>query len=429
MIRRAIQSALLWLALAASAFASVTVEVGTFTADTGGVTTTVSTGCQGKAIILKTHTKTSEGESATALFSFGVADNSSHIGVLGWAGDDAAGTTNVGRSKYSNRALQVNSNGTPTQVARVTGVAFNSTPNFVLTWNTTPSTALKISYTLFCGDDIVNTFVGSTTLATSTGTQSIVGVGFRPDFVFAFMAPGVDATSAGVRFGMGAAVSASKQWGMSGVITDGQSSSAAVNGLSAVVDDAFFYMLAASGADDVRGDFIDFTSDGFDVNITNAAGASNQVTYLCIRGGQWNVAVTAKPTTATPQDFVSLFTPKGIVFAMTSATALDTATPECISTLGAYDGTNEAYAGGYHNDEINTVAKSAGASTKVLREIGYAAEADGTTLAPTSQITWTDAGLAYLVPWFAVGDTSVPEDDPKMTVSGEVDFEGEVVLE
>ena len=381
------------------------VETGNFVANTGGTTTTVTTGFQGKGLILFTHTKTTEGESAGALFSMGFADNGARVGVMAWSGDDAVATSNTGRSKYSNRALQINSDGTPTQVCRVASVAFNAAPNFVLTFNITPASAWEISYILIGGTDITNTFVGSTTVATSISTQNIIGVGFQPDAVFVIHALGVDATNTVARAGIGMAVSAAKQWSWFGSVADGATTSAAVDGLSLLRNDVLISG-EASGVNALLADFTQFTGDGFDINVSDAAPASWQMSYLCIKGGQWDAGVQAKPATATTQTFNVAFTPKGIGFLMSSATALNTYTSECISTWGAWDGTTEVYSGAYHNDAINIVAKSAGASTKVLREIGYTAEADGTTLAANTVITWDAAGTAYLVAWWAAGDNA-----------------------
>jgi hypothetical protein len=397
-----------WLALAAPVWAALQVEVGTCLANTASVTTTCVTGFQGKAVILWTDTQTAHGEIAGALFSIGLADNAAHVGTIAWSGDDAVATTNAGNSAYSNRALQINSNGTPTQVTRVSAVAFNAAPNMVLTWSTQPVSAWIIHYILLGGTDITNVFVGKHTIVVAAGAQSITGVGFQGNWVMIIGARRQDASGAGAGASIGMAVSAAKQWAWTGTVQDGQVASASVNGMANLHSDAcLISQVSSTNTDDYVADFTAFTADGFDVNFSNAAPALQDIYYLVIKGGQWDAGVQAKPATATTQTIVTAFQPKLLGMLLSSPIAVSTYTSNSISTFGATDGTNQGYAGGYHNDAINTVAYSASSATALSHEIQATANATFNAFDPTdAKVDWSANGTAFLTAWFAAGDNA-----------------------
>lgn len=383
---------------------AVSVQVLNFAANTGGTTTTVNTSFQGEAVILFSHGKTTEGESNGAVFAIGFSDGTRHTRST-WAADNGVSTTNAGFSRDTTGALEILDSGTPTAPtgAAITGVAFNAT-TMVLTFSATPAAAWEISAILFGGADITNTFVGSATALTSTGNKSITGVGFQGDAVF-FISQRSTAT-----FGshclptLGFATTAAKEWALYGLIADNEV--IVPDARSRLVSDASYSAFLAPNLVEFKADFTQWTSDGFDLNFSDAAASLFDFSYLVLKGGQWDAGVQAKPATATAQTFNVAFTPKAIGFAMSSAITLDTNADNCITTVGAWDGTTEVYAGAYHNNAFNTVAKSSGASTKLLHEMNTTTGADGTTLAADTVITWDAAGTAYQVAWWAVGDNA-----------------------
>lgn len=388
-------------------------EVLNFVANTGGTTTTVNTSFLPKALILVSHFKTTEGESATARYSFGVSDSTNHR-CIGWAGDDAAATSNVIGGFRTDAALEIYIDGA-TVAQRVTGVAFNS-GNFVLTWSGTPASAWEISAIVFGGDDPTNISVGSIAMPTSIQVQNVTTVGFQGDFgLFFHGGRTTSGFSTNPKQSLGAAISPTKRWVMDLVVRDAQTTSAAVNAMSTVDDTAILEGHAAStNALEFLGDFDGFTADGFNIDWTTVPASAYLYAWLIIKGGQWDLGISTKPAGATTQTVTGMaFTPTLVSWAMSSATALATSTSEATSTVGVWDGTTEIYAGAYHNDAINTVAKSAGASTKVLRELNYTAEADGTSLNSDGwTITWTDTGTAYLVPWWAAASSGAAPPPP-----------------
>ena len=80
--------------LPSRALGAVQVETGTFVANTGSATTTVTTGFQGKAVFLWSDGKTAEGEVSGGSFNTAISDGTNGFS-LSWAGDDAVSTTNV----------------------------------------------------------------------------------------------------------------------------------------------------------------------------------------------------------------------------------------------------------------------------------------------------------------------------------------------
>lgn len=392
-----------WL-FSAPAWAATQIETLNFVASTAGATTTVTTSFQGKAVILFSHGKTTEGESAGASFSIGFS-NGTLDHTVSWAGDNAVATTNAGYSQWTTNVLQILTNGTPTVATggSVTGVAFNST-TMVLTFNSTPSAAWEISAILFGGTDITNAFVGNATALTSVGNKSITGVGFQGDAVFFISQKKTGTSGQGSSPLLSFATTATKEWALYGLIDDAVSD--VPDGRSRIVNDGSLSGFLSPTSVEYKADFTQWTGDGFDLNFSDAAGSLWVFGYLVLKGGQWDAGVQAKPATATAQTFNVAFTPKAIGFAMSSPVTLDLNRDNCITTVGAWDGTTEVYAGAYHNNVFNTVATSSGASTKLLHEMNTTTGADGTTLAANTVITWDAAGTAFQVAWWAAGDNA-----------------------
>lgn len=397
------------------------VETGNFALNTGGSTTTVTTAFQGKGVILMTHVKTSEGESAIAALSIVFADGTT-IRSISASGDDASATSNVARNYGIG---DTNSNiypltGDPSSGmtgGALTSLALNPT-NMVLTFNATPASAMETSYILFGGSDIVNAKAGAKViLTTDSGATSYTGMGFKPDVIFfAQTQHNLDTavTTSSWKFCTGFAASSTKRWSTATTVRDGAVTSATVDGLSIVRSDACLSALTLSALDFVEADFTSFNSDGYTINVVTAPTVDNYHIFLALKGGSWDGGVDAKPTTATTQTFTTTgITPKLLVMVMTSATVLDTLTSEATTTIGATDGTNQSYAGAYHNDALNTVAKSSGSSTALSHEMNATANATFTSFSlGQAQVSWSAAGTAFLVPWFAAGDGTGAASSP-----------------
>lgn len=390
---------------------AIQVEVGTFTVNTGSATTTVPTGFQGKALILFSHIKTGLTETANANFDFAIFDGTNG-GNAGWSGKDAQSTSSVDRVSTANTGTGqfIWFLDNTVTVIDATGLVFNATPNFVITWNTTPSSAYEVSYILIGGTDITNVKFGKTNTPGAVQSSSVTGIGFKGDAIFIIHQNNTAAnegTNAQGDNGIGFAASSSKRWAWAGTVNDAQSSSANVKGQS-YISASNVIISNHVGTIQTVADFTSFDSDGFTLNFTTSSFV-HEYLYLVIKGGSWDAGVQAKPTSATAQTVTGMsFLPNLLGLFMCSATSLDTQTSNDISMFGAATSvSSRAYAGAYHNDAINTVAKSAGASTKILHEMNATADADFTSFNSDGwTITWGATGTAYQVAWFTAADTN-----------------------
>lgn len=396
--------------LPSRASAAVQVEVGTFVANTGSATTTVTTGFQGKAVILFSDGKTAEGESTGASFAIGLADGTNKGGAS-WSGDNGVTTTNAGRWFHNTNIFAILTDGGPTVGDYVSAIAFNATPNMVLTWNSTPASAWKTSYILIGGTDITNVKVGNDTIPTTVSSKSFTGVGFQGDAVILIgnKNTAVSTTTKGSSL-LGFAIGASKQWGWGGTVQDAAATDANVNGTSKLRNDAVYVGMDPNAGDtnDIA-DFTSFDADGFTLNFSAVSGSAERFAYLVIKGGSWDCGTAAKPSSATTQTVTGMtFQPKLLGYLLSSPTSLATATSNDIETLGAATNTSaRGYAGSYHGDVVTTgtVAISSGASNLLSHELNATANLNFTSFNSDGWTgTWSASGTAFQSAWFAAGD-------------------------
>lgn len=391
---------------------ALSVETGLFAADTADATTTVSCGFTGKALILFGTNATAESESAqqNSCFSFGFSDGTTHRSIQ-VAGDNAVSTSNVAKGLL-NSALGIITS-SPAITNRINGVSFGAS-SFDLTWASTPAAAYRIGYILLGGADITNVKVGSTSTITmaSTGAQTETGIGFQGDFaIFLFNGLANTATFP-ANGGIGFAI-AGKQFTLAWGVDDAQTMSAAVDGVSYInASGVLSYITNGAGTIDGLASFTEFTSDGFTINVSNATAlASGAIAYLVIKGGQWDLGVQAKPTTAIAQSVTSMtFQPKVAFWTSGDATvdATVTAGGAGVSGGAAVSTSTEALASLRHNDAIDTIVWSASHSSRVATDRTTSTSADFTSFNSDGwTITWDGTGVATLQGWFAAGDNAV----------------------
>lgn len=401
--------------------AALDVSTGVFNANTGSATTTVTVTCQGKAIILYTTGQTAEGSdaAANASFSYGFSDGTNHR-MIGWSADDNVGTTNVGKAFRTDRVAEYFSAGTPTSVRYVSGVAFTDATTTTITWDGTPAAAYKVGFIQVCGSDITNVIVGTQTLATSTGAQSVTGLAFQPDFGVFINAQATAAGTAARALGsIGFAASSTKEFTMAWGIDDAQNMTATIDAVS-YTDQAACMSGITAGAEtvDFLADFTSFNSDGYTVNVSNAPTAAWLVGYLLIKGGQWDVGtkVWASGTNTAVTVSGMAFQPKGLLLAHATPTADATVTTQVAdptsSVVGVAASTStEATAGaGMTDAALNTQVFHDVYSGSILnRPAGAASESS--VLTSFNSDGWTattGAGgySAFQVGWFAMGDNA-----------------------
>lgn len=391
---------------------ALSVETGQFAASTGGATTTVTTGFQFKCVILFMTGVTANNSNGTpGSFSIGFSDGTNHRSVS-WAGDSAVSTSNVGKSWRTDGALDYLSNGNPTSTRRVTGVAFNSTPNMVITWDGTPASAYLVGYIGLGGSDITNVIVGTHSLTTSTGAQSVTGLAFKPDFgmwIGAMMtAAGASGAGAEASCCIGFAKDSTHEFSMACGVDDAQTMAANVNGVTIEHNDATLSGITLGGqTEDLLADFTSFNTDGYTLNVSNAPASAYQFGYLLVKGGQWDVGASARPTTATTQTVTGMsFQPSGLFLIDPACTANNTITSIAVTAVGGATSTStETAATAMHNDSINTLANREMDNAKIITSSsGLFSKADFTSMNSDGwTITW-DGGAGApqeILGWWA----------------------------
>ena len=139
-----------------------------------------------KAIILWTDGKTSESFSPSFVFGFGVTDGTTSRSV-GTASQDNVKTSNASR-RLAAKALTLVQWG-QTLLAEADLSSWNAT-SFTLNWTTNNSTAYRIHF-IAIGGASVSAKVVEWTMPTTTGSQTVSGVGFQPDVVIHANAGGI----------------------------------------------------------------------------------------------------------------------------------------------------------------------------------------------------------------------------------------------
>lgn len=128
-----------------------------------------------------------------------------------------------------------------------------------------------------------STKVGSFAMNTSTGNQSVTGLGFQPEaIIFFYNKETADGFSDGFQTGIGLATSSSNRAAICVAGTDNVSPTVA----SRRHDNTkcITYGSAAAGALVVDADFVSMDADGFTVNITNADATSRVISFYAFGG-------------------------------------------------------------------------------------------------------------------------------------------------
>lgn len=121
------------------------------------------------------------------------------------------------------------------------------------------------------------------TLNTSTGNQSVSGVGFQPKVVFFFASPlTTDGIAVDFNISMGVGMSSSKR----GVIGFNDEDGVANTDVTRCIANTRVIQLLDPGRTTIicDADFVSLDSDGFTINITTAPGSAYQVNFLALGG-------------------------------------------------------------------------------------------------------------------------------------------------
>jgi hypothetical protein len=157
-------------------------------------------------------------------------------------------------------------------------------------------------------------------LLAGTGNVAVTGTGFTPDVVLFLIGSisqsAVPYSTNNARLQLGAMDKAGNQWAAGIVAQNGVSPSQAVRGM--VTDSCLGGVTPGGGTFNPKASFVSMDSNGFTINQTVGSGFGNIVAALALKGGQWKVGSTVKPTGGAPATHAVTgvgFVPKGLFFA------------------------------------------------------------------------------------------------------------------
>lgn len=336
---------------------AVLTKVGSFNLSTDAVGTTqtiTGVGFQPKLVILwgSGRTGTTDAAGVETIRQFFGASNGTEQFVLATRINNGAATTSSARAQDPGDTAMVHSDDalttTPTD-HRVS--SFNSDGFVVTVTQQTTSRAARVHYLAIGGDEILNTKIGAFELLTGTGSQSVTGVGFQPDFVL-LAHLGLQDTVAQVTqptslisIGMAGSV------GGQGVVqSESRSGQAASTGLSYHNDAEIWAHTNNTVAGNVggRASFTSFDLDGFTLNRIDSMGADIGTFYIAIRGGNHRVGSLTTRTDSNPivTSGLGIQVPKAVMFlsAVRAESALDTSTVNATLSIGAATSATERVA-------------------------------------------------------------------------------------
>lgn len=280
-----------------------------------GNSATVDPGFQPKALIAWNGLQAAPGAAANAQFYIGMSSSSTTERGAGYNSTDNNITSDTVRTFSGTRPNLAFTSGTTTANIGNTLTSFDAT-GFTLNWDILTTTSPLFNYLAIGGADITNVTSGSFAANTSTGNQSVTGLGYQPDIVFLFITnqTGNGQTNGNVSYGLGVATSPSARW-TTGITT--QHSQSTMNTQRYFYDNHCLVIAdPTSAAIDGSADFVSMNSGGFTINWDDAPAAAYLVGYMAIKGGRWKVGTdTQKTSTGTRSTTGVGFVPKGVIFA------------------------------------------------------------------------------------------------------------------
>jgi len=360
---------------------ALSVKVGSFTKESTGVddaTQDVSSiGFDPKALIMwSVQDCTSDvpaGERGTAMFSWGFCDDADVSHCCCSEDVDFQARTAANTWMRDDAIIAFGQSNTPTGFDAYAACALG-TDKFTLTWTLADTIASIIKFIAYGGSDITGVDVGKFTINGSTGDQTITTDSDTQSITdtegIVFLIKGMTDTwntgSADGSVNLGAATSATKEHSVS-IGNDDNSGS----GESHEWDDNVIMNqirpTSQPGLTLCKFTFEEFNSSGFKINISTIPTIGTQCGFLIIKGGDWDVGVSAAKTSTTGTVAVTTdFQPTGLfVFGSAAVTEeTDKAADDGSGCMGATDGTTEVWGNVHMNDGGNpTINVSRGCSS------------------------------------------------------------------
>lgn len=302
---------------------------------------------------------------------------------------------------------------------RATLVSWDAS-GITLNWTSTLSTPRPIHLLLIGGDDVSAKALQFLS-PTSTGTQSITGVGFQPECLLfgncGTAGQTLDSIMAHAVLGIGAAESSSgNNMGSSWASEDG------LNKADTYRFQDSHAILAPNLAGGIffRAYVSSYNADGFNLTWLNVDSASRPVIALALRGLQFRVGTLTAPTASGPQEVVIGLQPECLLLGTYWTGSSTSSQAHAYQSLGVATGpTNQRSTNLYSQDDvIPAVAKCYTASNRVLVEHTTAVSrtASLSSFDPYGfTLNWDASGTASQVWYLAIaslsGDRSISGSD------------------
>jgi len=408
--------AILVLAAVPSLLRADGIDVGSFTKSTSAAPVSQvvphSLGETPDLVILFTSGETDSTPSGDAYFGFGASDGSSEYAIA-IASDNGVGTSNTSR-RIATKAISIVSWGEST-VAEADLTAWDA-DDFTLNWTTNDSTAMIVHYIAIGGTGI-SASVDNWTMPTSTGNQSVTGVGFQPDVVIhALMGIHTNSPSSSTQnaeFGLGVMDATGDQWCIAVDAWDGEDTTRCAR---IQRSDRCILSVTPDAALGVSAQFVSMDSNGFTVDFVDIFNAA-QVFSISIAGVNAEAGTFDKITSGSSQEVNGvLFQPDFLLLASWQRTSSSSGQDHARIGIGVSDGTDEGCAGVQDEDNSGTadcdrfdrtdkvfaVLDSDSQSPSALADLS-SFDADGFTLNwSTNSATATQLCYLALVPFAAI---------------------------
>lgn len=400
---------------------------------TGNQTYNLAAGFDPKAIIIFGTPQAADGSIAS--WAYGIGFATYRVGNVqqrfcAMRSLDAAASADLGGSQGSDAAfvIMTQSAGGNSRDLEIDLVSMTNagTPNVILNWVNLHTTAsIKIWMLVLGGSDITDAIVDAIPIAASGTTVDYVpAIGFgKPDFIFSAGVFDTDTFSAGTpQLSVGFAKQGEAGRGFGFVQTDGNTASIVA---ASQRSDRIFQRIAPAGASRECMSRLDtvianWPTDGVRLIHDAVPSFATSMPALFLKGTFQ--AATGSGTAPTSGglpvvvDHACGFAPKvgfNLGWNLAAATGIDTASADSIAFgIGAYDGTDEAWAGFTEDDAALTMdSNQQRTNTKFVRNYNQAAalqsEADGAFSGNNLRLSWNDIDtVAREYQWFALGDAA-----------------------
>lgn len=279
-----------------------------------------------------------------------------------------------------------------------------------------------------------NSYVGSFAMNTSTGNQTVTGIGFTPKLILFFGNDNAsDGSAVDYSYMQGAAASSTSRGCIHMISSDnvGTSVSRARNDVGKCIT-----YINAAGTLLADADFVSHGSGEFTINVTTADAVARIINFIALGGSELTNVFVGNSNEATVTGDQAItgvgFQPDALLFFSGRATATASATGTIIRyTQGITDGTNDKGNGGAVNHNATTsLTNSAISTSAVFQRTGSGSDiytgvatlstmgADGYTL------NWTTVASNFMYVYVAikgiqveVGNTTQPTSTGVVTIN------------